>query len=287
MVPPVLAAEFGLGTVVAVEPLAPGHPDVVKLTTSRGTFVLKPDRTDVVALEAAAAQALHQAGLRAAAPLRTRSGARLSRDGFAAREFLPGAACLDPQSHRSRAAQTVAAMRYVRRYHDAIRLTGGEPAATFFTTVADPEYLLDTLAERRGEPAVKVALDRVAASLPLFRALPKQLVHGDIGPDNVLMNGAEVVAIIDFTPHRQPVLFAVATAVYWYHVYGRGEPDAAEIAASLDAAGPWSPAELAAWPGMLSLEALRRYAIALHGQVAAGAGPRRDALTAVAATLSS
>ena len=37
-----IAAEFALGEQLAATPLAGGHPDVTRLTTERGTFVVKP-----------------------------------------------------------------------------------------------------------------------------------------------------------------------------------------------------------------------------------------------------
>ncbi len=81
-----------------------------------------------------------------------------------------------------------------------------------------------------------LSLDRLAAGHPAVRKvttpagtclLPRQLVHGDIGPDNVLLDGERVVAIIDFRPHVLPVLSAASTAPYWYHVYGQRAVSAA------------------------------------------------------------
>jgi Ser/Thr protein kinase RdoA (MazF antagonist) len=87
--------------------------------------------------------------------------------------------------------------------------------------VASAEYLvtaLPGLLRSHGPPGsagqhdmVSAALGQVELALPQMRQLPRQLVHGDIAPDNVLMHGSDVVAIIDFTPFFQPVLFAVAT----------------------------------------------------------------------------
>lgn len=37
-----------------------------------------------------------------------------------------------------------------------------------------------------------------AQILPLYASLPQQLVHGDIGPSNVLMDGARVTGVLDF-----------------------------------------------------------------------------------------
>jgi Ser/Thr protein kinase RdoA (MazF antagonist) len=110
-----------------------------------------------------------------------------------------------------------------------------------------------------------------AAFLPQMRQLPVQVVHGDIGPDNVLMDGDEVVAVIDFTPFAEPVLFAIATALYWYHVHGQAALDCRAVRASFAAAGQqrvWSGTEAASWPVMLLREALRRLAtpLALAGE---------------------
>jgi len=92
-------------------------------------------------------------------------------------------------------------------------------------------------------------------------------VHGDVAPDNVVMAEDKVVAIIDFTPFREPALFAIACASYWFHVHGRGALQVDEVAASLEATGrgrPWTKAELSMAPAMLVREALRRLATPLE-----------------------
>jgi Ser/Thr protein kinase RdoA (MazF antagonist) len=116
-------------------------------------------------------------------------------------------------------------------------------------------------------------LTALAAARDGLEALPRQIVHGDIGPDNVLMDGDQVVSIIDFTPCRESAVFGACTALYWYHAHessgaGAGSrPDlASRLQQSIRALGvqrPWSPAELALWPAGLLREALRRLATPL------------------------
>ncbi len=115
-------------------------------------------------------------------------------------------------------------------------------------------------------------------------------MHGDIGPDNVLMDGDQVRTIVDFTPHHQPFLFALATAVYWYHVHGYDRLDLSAVRASLAATAsqrPWTDLEVALWPVMLAREALRRLATPLAiaveqpGGRPAAIGPRDEAVRSV------
>ena len=263
-----IAAEFGLGLLLSAEQLAPGHPDVVKLVTVNGAFVAKHALGGAdPALYERVALVLNEAGLRQAHPIRTTAGELVSESGHTMQEFLPGQASAHPAP-----AQILATMRHLAAYHTALAKVP-VPAAlraedTVWTRVSSADYLvaelpglvrqLDLPAADRG--MVTDALQRLAAFLPRIRCLPRQLVHADIGPDNVLMQGDDVVAVIDFTPAEQPVLFAIASAVYWYHIYGHSELDAAAVRASLAAAGPWTDDELAAWSAMLIQEATRRLA---------------------------
>ena len=286
-----VAAEFGLGPLLSAEQLAPGHPDVVKLVTASGAYVAKP------ALDGAApelyelvALVLNEAGPRQARPVRTIAGELISASGHTVQEFLPGQASSHPTP-----AQTLATMRHLAAYHAALARVP-VPATlreqdTVWTRVSSADYLLAELPGllRRLDPpaadraVVADALERLAAFLPDLRRLPRQLVHADIGPDNVLMQGDDVVAVVDFTPAEQPVLFAIAAAAYWYHIHGHSELDPDAIRASLEAAGPWTDAELAAWPAMLIQEAMRRVATPLAiaaetgGPIAASAAARLHA----------
>jgi Ser/Thr protein kinase RdoA (MazF antagonist) len=268
-----VAAEFGLGPVLGASPLTGGRPGVVRLATARGQFVLKPAYSAAEArLCEQAAVVLDAAGVRQAQFLRTSTGALISESGHSAQEFLPGRICPRPTP-----AQTAAVMRHAGWYHAALARVA-VPAAleaeeTIFTRVTRPGFLIQALpglADRAGLPpdsreVTGRALARLETAVPAMRGLAPQLVHGDIGPDNVLMDGDQVVAVIDFTPHSLPVIFAIATAVYWYQVHGRPALDPAAIQASLAAAAyrPWTPAELVTWPAMLLREALRRLATSL------------------------
>jgi Ser/Thr protein kinase RdoA (MazF antagonist) len=271
---------------------------VVRLATSRGTFIVKPAYpADDLELHERVAAVLDAAGLRQARLLRSKAGSLRSSTGHYVQELIPGRIWPTPT-----AGQTAAVMRYLADYHAglaAVQLPAGwRGPDTIWTQVASADYLvlvLPGLLQRFGAgtaamSAALTALTALKAARPAMAFLPRQLVHGDIGPDNVLMQGSDVAAIIDFTPFFEPALFAVATAVYWYQVFGRAELDAAALWSSFRLTGarrPWSSAETRLWPAMLAREALRRLATPLAladqagGELPAMTAPRYAAVLAL------
>ena len=261
---------YDIGTVLSLDRLPSGHPAVRKVITSAGTYLLKPAwrHADVALL--AELPALRQHGIRQPAVIRTGTGSLTSPNGYFLLEFLAGEPELEPSD-----AQVRAVMRAVGGLHVALRRlpAGYEPDRnSLFVQVTDPAFLiaeLPGLVRHYGlaiGPA-DIAIACLAEHQTALGRLPRQLVHGDIGPDNVLLDGERVVAIIDFTPHLLPVLFAASTALYWYHVYGRPAIAVDDLAASRAAMGevrPWAAGEEELRAAGLVWEGLRRLATPLE-----------------------
>lgn len=280
---------YDIGTVLSLDRLPSGHPAVRKVTTSAGTYLLKPAwrRADVALL--AELPALAQHGIRQPAVIRTAAGDLTSPDGYFLLEFLAGEPELEPSG-----AQVRAVMRAVGGLHAALeRLPASyEPDRnSLFVRVTDPAYLiaeLPGLVRHYGLAAgpADAAIACLAEHQAALGRLPRQLVHGDIGPDNVLLDGEQVMAIIDFTPHKLPVLFAASTALYWYHVYGQPVISADGLAASRAAMGkarPWAADENELWAAGLVWEGLRRLATTLELAKHGGSDPGPAARARMAA----
>lgn len=280
-----IAAEFGLPAPVRAEVLAGGGPHVLRIVTGAGAFVAKPVvEPDEAELYAAVADALNRRGVRQARPRRTPAGNLVSPSGWGLTEWLPGRIHLPPAPE-----QTLAVMRHLAAYQTALAAV---PAPAFldgrkalWQDVTRPAWLganLPGLLERspfewmdRG--LVAAGLARLEGSAPSVAGLASQLVHGDVAPDNVLMDGTSVVAVIDFTPFHAPAASGLATALYWYHVRSLGggtDPpplDLAALARSVDAYAEVSPlgaGEREVLPALVLGEALRRLATSLAGGAA-------------------
>jgi Ser/Thr protein kinase RdoA (MazF antagonist) len=270
---------YDIGALLSLERLPAGHPAIRKVSTSAGTYLLKPAwrHADIALL--AELPALLPHGVRQPGVIRTSSGQLVTPGGYVLQEFLPGELELNPSG-----PQVLAVMRAVGSLHVALgRLTARyEPdRGSVFVQVTDPSFLIAELpgllrhyglANEPTGTAIAVLAEHQAA----LGLLPRQLVHGDIGPDNVLLDGERVVAIIDFTPHVLPVLFAASTALYWYHVYGQQAVSADGLAASRAAmaqARAWPAAETELQAAALVWESLRRLATTLELARRTGADP--------------
>jgi Ser/Thr protein kinase RdoA (MazF antagonist) len=274
-----LLGEYDIGAVLGTDRLPGGTDSVLRVRTDRGTYVLKPTaRPADVELQARVAEYLNGRGVRQALIVPTQTGAMVSRDGAFVQEFLPGSLALQPAT-----TQVAATMRHIGAYHRELANFPGpcEPEDSVWQRVADPSYLVTELPGllARYDLADQVTLAGLGAlgrHRRRLENLPRQLVHGDIGPDNVLMAGEEVVSIIDFTPYWESTLFAGCTALYWYHVYGRAAVDPAGLRASIEALGQVrarTTEEVALWPAGLLREALRRLATPLVLAAESGAAP--------------
>jgi Ser/Thr protein kinase RdoA (MazF antagonist) len=294
--------DYDVGTLIEAMPLPGGSAQVLRVRTDRGAFVLKRayDAAEIE-LQARVAAYLNHRGIRQARVIPTSAGAVVSADGNFLQEFLAGALVLQPTQQ-----QTLAAMRHIGAYHRRLADLPGSftpGSESLWQRVTDPAYLVRELPGllaryepgRLDEPVVAQALDILELARASLADLRRQVVHGDIGPDNVLMDGSEVVSIIDFTPYHESALFASCTALYWYHVHGRSSVDVGQLRASVDAIGgerEWTEQELALVPAGLLREALRRLATPLALAAQAGTktpgpsvAPRHTALVSVVRAL--
>ncbi len=254
-----VAREFSLGAVADSSPLAGGGADVVALRTSLGAFVVKrPWNVSDVELYAVVERRLNAGGIRQARQLAAPGGSHVSTSGHAVQELLPGRIAVPPTP-----AQTGNFLCHLRTFDEALASVAVPPwlaeRDTIWTRVTRIDYLLGTLPSLLESPRqlapVFAMLESASGSL---EAQPKQLVHGDLGPDNVLVEGDEVVAIIDFTPFHDTVLLGLASAVYFFQLLD-ATPDRDAIEESWATYGV-DPA--LGWPA-LCRESLRRLATPL------------------------
>jgi len=134
---------YDIGAVLSLDRLPHGHPSARKVTTSAGTYLLKPAwrRADVALLAELAA--LSQHGIRQPEVVRTGAGDLTSPNGYFLQEFLAGEPELEPSDTQVRAV-----MRAVGGLHAELRRlpAGYEPDRnSLFVQVTDPAFVIAEL----------------------------------------------------------------------------------------------------------------------------------------------
>lgn len=246
------AREFRLGPVLRLESNAQGNARTYRLQTPQGVFFIKPVRQqpeEWLAIYRVAERLLNEQGVRQARLMLTPDGSPVSARGYSVLEFLPGEAVRAP-NERQFAAHVI----HLAAYNRALRLVPMDPAMIARLTqpldlwrkAASLEYMLDRsrldpaalgLSEQVAQTA-RAATHLLSAWRPRLERLPRQLIHSDIGPGNVLYDDDRVVAIVDFTPGYEPPAYSLCISLFWHCVFD--QPDDIALARITAAVGIYS-----------------------------------------------
>jgi uncharacterized protein (TIGR02569 family) len=202
--PPAVLAAFGVAGSRPV-PLGGGQG----LSWLAGDVVVKSVDVDLeeLAWQAQVFSRIPAAGFRLARPRRAADGS-LCVDGWSAAEYVTG-------THEERRWPEIIAVG--ERFHAALR---GIARPSFLDQRSSRWAISDRVAW--GEipasefPYVRHLPELVSALRPV--TAPSQLIHGDL-TGNVLFDGAQPPAIIDFSPYWRPAAYAsaivIADALVW------------------------------------------------------------------------
>lgn len=269
-------AGYDLGEVVELTPIAEGVENTnYRLETENGRFVLTlfEGRTDEASLPFCLGLTAHLAarGFPCPTPIEDRSGAWLGRlNGRAAAviEWKTGAWLRSPSEAEQAAAGAVLA-----RLH--------QTAAGFEIQRENPvgPAMWRRLADRCAAGASgedRLLLDQVETALArlgdVFGAdLPGGPIHADYFPDNILFEGGQVSAVIDFYFGCNGAFaydLAIALSAWGFDAEGRALPGAiAAFQRGYEAVRPLTEAERVALPKLGEAAALRFTLTRLHDRI--------------------
>lgn len=231
-----VADAYGLGQITGAQDLGGAYNLNVRFETKRGPYVARVYRPWVVPRRLAAVQAakvaLQEAGIPVVLPIATPSGAQHITYAERLVEVEP---YVDHDAPVASRRSYVRAFAFLGRLHGALAHSVAgpalpPPAVENYTAPAELAGLIDqTRACIHGvpHPLRAVALRTCAQALEVLAPvsdgwrsggsrLPRQVVHGDFGPGNLLVRRGRVVALVDLefmAAHER--LFDLAYAAFW------------------------------------------------------------------------
>jgi Ser/Thr protein kinase RdoA (MazF antagonist) len=253
--------EFALGDVRKIARLPNANAPVYRVDTDLGAFLFKGDMQEaepLVELQARVADHLNSADIRQAGVMRTGDGEIVSASGFAAYEFLQGDAVEKPNDDQFRSH-----VHLLVQYHRALssidfpltQTSSDLQLSEIWRRASSIDYILDGIDIDRGSlqldtsihAAARCAQDVLSQYRGALAHLPKQLIHADIGPGNILYDGQNPVSIIDFTPAIESPVYALCVSLFWHCVFDATDDEArkriAWAASTFDNGWPCTPTE--------------------------------------------
>lgn len=223
---------YQLGPIVSIRDVTSSQPCYLVDTAAAQQYIYKlTGRADFLAIDQRVQLCLIEQGLPQSRLIPDRQGRLMADDGYSLLTYLPGETPNQLSEH-----QLVQAAGYLRRYNHALRAVPFQPTDIETVNLWDevkPLPFLLAEAPRIGlrcplPEGASDLLNRVTAVLraeaPLLDAAPKQLIHSDVGPGNLVYQGDEVVGLIDFTPEYAPELYSLAHLLYWVCLFPSGAP---------------------------------------------------------------
>jgi len=217
-----LRADYQLGEITEITDMSTSA-NCYLVVTDNGSFVFKhAGRLDFVQAYEKAAQALRKQGMIAARVFRTTVGSLLTEQGFSLAEYIPGDT---PESFTE--GEFREAVLYIGRLNRALSDVPFSAAELLSVNVWDKvkstEFLCDNinyvLAKCEFNPYDRQLLSDAGKLLvknrDVLQGNPKQLIHTDLGPGNIIFANSKVTAMIDFTPEYENELYSLAQFLFW------------------------------------------------------------------------
>lgn len=194
-----------------------------QVVTSEASYMLKQvDRSDFLRIYHKCQKVLSDNGLIQGRLIPTQKNELMSIAGYSLMEYVPGEA-LETYNDE----QFYAIIRYLHKYHQILRQVPFEETeieeVNYWDKVKSVVFLCDKVdeilkqfeLEEKHKFLLKSAQKALSDYMDDFNRNPKQLIHSDVGPGNVVFCGNKIQTIIDFTPEYENELYALSQFLYW------------------------------------------------------------------------
>ena len=217
---------YSLGRIHGLKETETGSGNTFIALTDTGRYFIKlNERVDFIKANEKASKILLEKGFAASTVVPSKDGL-LSKSHMTVYTFIEGVSF-----KRIPDSSLPPVIEYIKSYLKQLAIL---PPGAIFLEKSSPwdrakslSYLtqeLPYMVAEKGFPneikeTVQWASKRLLAYVPSLSDLRKQLIHSDLGPDNILFNETSVQAIVDFTPDINSPWFAYCQFIYWNELW--------------------------------------------------------------------
>lgn len=222
----ILKNEYDLRKIWELRDMSASSP-CYQVATSEASYMLKQvDRSDFLKIYHKAQKVLTENGLIQGRLIPTRENKLMSSAGYSLTEYVLGEAI---ETYNDK--QFYAIVSYLRKYHQILRQVPFEETEieekNAWDKVKSVVFLCDQVdeivkqfeLEEKQRFLLRSAQKVLSDYMDDFNRNPKQLIHSDVGPGNVVFCGNKIQTIIDFTPEYENELYALSQFLYWTYLW--------------------------------------------------------------------
>lgn len=219
----ILENNYRLGSIKSIMKTEKGSGDTYLVKTVNQKYIAKVNvRQDFINIYNDVQKLLRQIGFVVSGIMPTADGDICTKCGLVLYEFLDG------QSYSNLTyIQMKNALDYLRDYNKALVGVSSTPEnilmlnhwdqarSLAFIVEEFPAILSTVQLSDDGNAVIQKAVNILSVNRSFLHHQTEQLIHADLGPDNIMFTDNDVLSIIDFTPEYNHHLYSIAQFVYW------------------------------------------------------------------------
>ncbi len=218
---------YDIGSVNKVVKTEYGSGNTFIVHTHTAKYIAKfNNRNEHIAIYDKIQNVLNKNGIKQSRIIKTKAKTLMTSEGMTLYEFIEGQTyeCLTE-------LQLMNAFKYLKKYNKALSEVAFKesdlPCINHWDKAQSIDFIINDFVDLLSKINLRsvdkeyiyYAQNILRVNKNKINSLKKQLIHSDLGADNFIYDGDEVIAIIDFTPEYENEIYSICQFVYWNYLW--------------------------------------------------------------------
>jgi Ser/Thr protein kinase RdoA (MazF antagonist) len=233
----IIEKNYNIGAIAKIEKTTNGSGNTYMIETNVGKYIAKVnERIDFVSIYNKVERALNSLGFIQSCIIKTTKNKIMASEGVVLYEYING------ENHLVLSeAQSNNAIKYMKEYNKALKMVPFNKEEISVINYWDKARSLDFIIRELPTLTNKSQLEEIdrknicetinilTNNKLALEKQGKQLIHSDLGADNFIFQGNEVISIIDFTPDNNHELYSLCQFIYWNYLWSANDFDIRKV----------------------------------------------------------